>query len=71
MKLTKEEFWKINDVEHACIVVKSLSRLLYENYESVNENSYNDSFILIEILFEKIKIMENKLNDLTSCLIKQ
>jgi hypothetical protein len=62
MKLTKEEFWEMNEVHFLVDKVVDLSKILLE-YEGEKE-------LLIEILFKKIKIMENKFDDFTSCLIK-
>jgi hypothetical protein len=61
MKLTKEEFWKMNEVHFLVDKIVNLSKILLE-YEGEKE-------LLIEILFEKIKILEKELDDFTSCLI--
>lgn len=62
MKLTTEEFCKMNELESLVSIIVNLSEILAE-YSGEKE-------ILIDILSEKAKIMENKLDDFTSCLIK-
>lgn len=61
MKLSKDEFWKMNEVNFLVDKVVNLSEILLK-YEGEKE-------ILIEILFEKIKIMENEFDEFTSSLI--
>lgn len=62
MKLSKEEFWKMNEVEIAISIVEDLTKILID-YHGEKDN-------LINILHEKITIMTNKFDDFTSCLIK-
>jgi hypothetical protein len=62
MKLTKEEFWKMNEVDSAISVVEDLARILID-YNGEKSN-------LINILHEKIAIMTNKFENFASCLIK-
>lgn len=71
MRLTKEEFWEINELEQALSIVESLSRLLYENYDLINEYPQNDIVVLLEILFEKVKYLSDKFENFASCLIKK
>lgn len=62
MECTFDEFKKISELEEAILIVKNLVEVLIE-YDGEKE-------CLIEILSEKAKIMEHKLDDFTSCLIK-
>jgi hypothetical protein len=63
MKLSKEEFWKMNEIDSAISVVEDLAKILLD-YNGEKSN-------LINILHEKIAIMTNKFDDFISCLIKQ
>lgn len=63
MKLSTEEFSKMIELEGMINVIVNLSELLFQ-YNGEKE-------FLMDILFEKIKIMENKFDDFTSCLIKK
>lgn len=63
MEFSKEEFWKMNEVDIAISVVENLAEVLID---------YNgEKGHLINILHEKIAVMTNKFDDFTSCLIKQ
>ncbi len=61
MKLTKEEFWKMNEVDIAISIVEDLAKILID-YNGEKGN-------LINILHEKITMMEDKFDDFTSCLL--
>lgn len=62
MKLSKEEFWEMNEVDSAISVVEDLARILID-YNGEKSN-------LINILHEKIVIMTKKFEDFASRLIK-
>jgi len=62
MEYTFEEFKKINELEEAIFIVDNLIDVLVE-YRG--EKDY-----LIDILSKKAEMMKNKLDDFTSCLIK-
>ena len=57
-------FWnKINDLDDAFSDVETLSRVL-ELYDNENtETEYNDKLILINLLFEKVLVMRNCLDN--------
>jgi len=62
MELTQEEFKKINELDNIIFTVGNLSEILYQ-YEGEKET-------LIEILHEKILLIENEFNDFVNLLIK-
>lgn len=63
MKLTKEEFWEMNEIDFLINTVVKLSEILFK-YEGEKES-------LIDILLEKAKLLENKFDKFSSCLIKE
>ena len=63
MKLSQEEFDKLNELEEAILYVEKLSEILFE-YDDEKE-------ILIDILYEKSLIMKNKLNNFVNLLTKE
>ena len=69
MKITREIFDKMNELDETFSNVETLSRVL-TLYEDINNEIQNyDRVILIELLFEKILVMKNQLDAFTSLLL--
>ena len=70
MKITREVFDNINELDENFSTVETLSRVLTLYEDINNEIENNDRVIIINLLFEKILVLKNQINNFTSVLMK-